>query len=217
MIKLENVCKSYPSPRGAVHALQDVSLTIEAGDFVAVRGSSGSGKSTLLALISGLATPTSGSIVVGDVEVSKLSAGERAQFRAEQIGFVFQMFHLLPYLNVVDNVLAAANNGANHRGRALQLLEDFGLGDRLTHRPGQLSAGERQRVAMARALLNQPRVLLADEPTGNLDVANADAVLGLLDQFREAGGTIVLATHDERAAARADRSLELSRGQLAPA
>ena len=145
-----------------------------------------------------------------------MSSTARAAFRSKNVGFVFQMFHLLPYLTVLDNVLVATDNRDTEAAtqRATELLEQFSLEDRLLHRPGQLSAGERQRVAMARALLPQPRLLLADEPTGNLDPENAAAVLQLLQQFHEQGGTILLVTHDEQAASYAARTIILSDGKL---
>jgi ABC-type lipoprotein export system ATPase subunit len=217
MIVLRDVSKVYPSAKGEVRALDGVSLEIAAGEFVAVRGPSGCGKSTLLALAGGLALPTSGSVEVAGENISAMSASLRAAYRAANVGFVFQMFHLLPYLNVLDNVLVAANNGVHdaNRAEAGRLLESFGMGERLTHRPAELSAGERQRVAMARALLNRPQLLLADEPTGNLDPKNAAAVLELIAAFHRQGGTVLLVTHDEQAAAFARRTIELERGRLA--
>jgi putative ABC transport system ATP-binding protein len=216
MIELAGVSKVYRTTHGEVRAVDDVTLAIDAGEFVALKGHSGSGKSTLLALLGGLALPNAGSIVVAGHNVGKLSSSERARFREQNVGFVFQMFHLLPYLSVLDNVLvaAAAASRAASRGYAKQLLNDFGMNERITHRPSQLSAGERQRVAMARALLNRPKLLLADEPTGNLDEKNAEALLDFLSGFHREGGTIVLATHDERAAERADRIIELSSGKV---
>ena len=217
MIRLEGVSKVYRASHGEVRAVDDLSLAIEDGEFVALKGHSGSGKSTLLSLIGGLALPSSGDLEVNGQTLPRLSSAERARFREENIGFVFQMFHLLPYLNVLDNVVLAARNGsrAESASYARELLDKFGMNDRLTHRPAQLSAGERQRVAMARALLNRPKLLLADEPTGNLDEDNARALLDLLAGFHKEGGTIVLATHDAAAAARADRIVELSRGKIA--
>ncbi len=216
MIALEAVSKVYQTAQREVRALDDVTLDIQQGEFVAVRGPSGCGKSTLLALIGGLALPTSGRVTVGGRNVSGMSSANRAQFRADNVGFVFQMFHLLPYLSVLDNVLVAApsNSQPAVRAYANELLEQFGLSDRRLHRPGQLSAGERQRVAMARALLNRPKLLLADEPTGNLDPQNAAAVLQLLSQFHASGGTILLVTHEEQAAACAQRTILLNRGCL---
>jgi ABC-type lipoprotein export system ATPase subunit len=216
MIELHNVSKIYPTAEGEVRALDDVSLSIDAGEFVAVRGPSGCGKSTLLALIGGLALPTSGKIVVDGRPIGKMSSAERASFRAESIGFVFQMFHLLPYLSVVDNILVAAPQGADQasRSRAIDLLKTFGLDDRKSHLPSQLSIGERQRVAMARALLNEPQLLLADEPTGNLDEQSAEAVMNWLADFHKGGGTILLVTHEEQAAGYAQRTIALKHGKL---
>lgn len=216
MIELQNVSKVFPTRRGAVRALDEVSLRIEAGEFVAVRGPSGCGKSTLLSLVGGLALPTSGTVTVDGRTVSGMSAGERAKFRTDHIGFVFQMFHLLPYLTVLENVLSANATlpAGVARESAIKLLADFGLSPRTHHRPGQLSAGERQRVALARALLNRPKLLLADEPTGNLDPQNAAAVLGWLAEFHRQGGTILLVTHEEQAAARTQRTILLDQGRL---
>ena len=192
MISIQNITKRYVTKHGDVNALLNVSLDVSAGQFLAVRGHSGSGKSTLLSLIGGLATPTSGSICVDGFEISSAAAGERAAFRASHIGFVFQMFHLLPYLNILDNVIAAAvKPGAEVSKKAKSLLGQFGLESRLLHRPGQLSAGERQRAAVARALINDP-----------------------LSEFHENGGVVLLATHDETAAARAEGLLEIEAGEI---
>ena len=221
MIELDGVSKLYHTVSGEVRALDDVSLEIGKGEFVSVQGQSGSGKSTMLALIGGLAVPTGGRIVVAEHEISRMSSSERAAYRAQTTGFVFQLFHLLPYLNILDNVLVAAPRGnASHgdtgsvRQYADELLQRFDLNNRRDHRPAQLSAGERQRVAMARALLNRPQLLLADEPTGNLDPKNADTVLDLLTDFHSAGGTVLLVTHDEQAAARAQRKITLESGRM---
>jgi ABC-type lipoprotein export system ATPase subunit len=216
MIDLEGVSKVYRTARGEVRALDNVTLKVAPGDYLCVQGHSGSGKSTLLALIGGLAVPTAGRITVADHEVSSLSSSKRASFRASTTGFVFQLFHLLPYLNIRDNVLVAATPGKADEARSYadELLDRFGLGPRRDHRPAQLSAGERQRVAMARALLNRPRLLLADEPTGNLDSKNADAVLDLLSDFHGGGGTVLLVTHDDRAAACAQRTIALESGRI---
>ena len=218
MILLDQVSKAYPTSHGTVQALGETSLEIPDGRYVSIRGRSGSGKSTLLALLGGLATPTSGRIVIDGFEVSSANAAQRAAWRAENVGFVFQMFHLLPYLDVLQNVIAAsASPSSEVTQRATELLRRFGLQDRLHHRPGQLSAGERQRTAVARALINEPTVLLADEPTGNLDAENADAVLDLLADFHQQGGTVLLATHDDRAAGRAEENVEMEGGRLARA
>ncbi len=219
MIQLTNVSKHFQRSEQTVRALDNLTLQIDQGDFVAVRGASGCGKSTLLSMIGGLALPTSGTVTVLDQEVSGMSPAARANFRASHVGFVFQMFHLLPYLTVMDNVLVAArpSHQEEDQQKATELLEQFSLQDRLWHRPSQLSAGERQRVAMARALLPQPGLLLADEPTGNLDPDNSATVLQLMQQFHEQGGTILLVTHDEQAAAFAARSIVLEAGQLVTA
>jgi putative ABC transport system ATP-binding protein len=192
-------------------------LAVDPGQFLAIRGPSGSGKSTLLALVGGLARPSQGRVVVAGHEISSMTPAERARFRSENIGFVFQMFHLLPYLSVLDNVLVAAprKNRRAARESAEALLERFDLAGRRGHRPAQLSAGERQRVAMARALLNRPQLLLADEPTGNLDDRNADVVLDFLAQFHAEGGTILLVTHHPNAARRAAQSIDLDHGRIA--
>ena len=217
MIQLTDVSKHFQRSEQTVRALDNLTLQIDQGDFVAVRGPSGCGKSTLLSMIGGLALPTSGTVSVLGEAVSAMNSAERASFRASHVGFVFQMFHLLPYLTVMDNVLVAArpSHQEEDRQKATELLEQFSLQDRLWHRPAQLSAGERQRVAMARALLPQPGLLLADEPTGNLDPDNSATVLQLMQQFHERGGTILLVTHDEQAAASAARSIVLEAGKLA--
>lgn len=218
MIEVLNASKVFATPQGDVRALDDVTLRIEEAQFVAICGPSGCGKSTLLSLVGGLASPTSGTVTVAGQPISQWSPARRAAFRADNVGFVFQLFHLLPYLNVLDNVLLAAasrRNGA--RERATELLVRFGLEDRLSHRPGELSVGQRQRVAMARAMLNAPRLLLADEPTGNLDAENAAALLDLLREYHAGGGTILLVTHEERAAQRAQRRLRMDRGRFCEA
>lgn len=216
MIQLENVSKVFATPRGEVRAVDDVALRVDEGQFVAICGPSGCGKSTLLSLVGGLALPTAGRVVVAGQEISQMSASERAAFRADHLGFVFQLFHLLPYLSVLDNVLVAATPAtrATARQRGSELLERFGLGDRLSHRPGQLSVGQRQRVAMARALLNRPRLLLADEPTGNLDPANAAALLDLLSEYQREGGTVLMVTHEAYAAQRAQRTVTMNEGRI---
>ena len=216
MIQFQNVSKIYPTRQGDVRALDDVSLEVDAGQYVAICGPSGCGKSTLLSLVGGLALPTKGTVRVGDFVVSEGTSAARAKFRATGVGYVFQMFHLLPFLSVIDNVLIAAPQAADKAARdyADHLLERLGLQGRRQHRPAQLSAGERQRVALARALLNRPQILLADEPTGNLDPKNAGLVLEQISQFHADGGTILLVTHEDQAAARAQSTILLEQGQL---
>ena len=216
MIHLKDVTKTYRTAKGPVHALGGVNLDVGPGEFVAVRGPSGCGKSTLLLIPGALAMPTSGAAVVAGEDLTTASKSALARFRGENIGFVFQMFHLLPYLTVLENVSAAAlpGQGAAAKGRAAELLDQFQLADRLTHRPAELSAGERQRVAIARSLVNHPKLILADEPTGNLDPGSATGVLDLLKDFHTDGGTIMLVTHQESAAKYAERTVLLSDGVI---
>ena len=218
MIQLDHVTKNYATRNGPVRALDNVTLGVEPGEFVAVCGPSGCGKSTLLLVAGGMTSATTGRVRVAGHSLGDLPPSARAAFRAESVGFVFQMFHLLPYLTVLDNVLAAAISPGDlaAKRRASELLDRFGLADRLTHRPAELSVGERQRVAMARALLNGPRILLADEPTGNLDPDNAAVVTGHLREFQQQGGTVLLVTHDDRVAAAAQRVVRMAEGRIIP-
>ena len=216
LVEIQDARKTYQGGSGQVLAVDGLSLSLDAGDFVAVQGPSGCGKSTLLLLAGGLLAPESGSVLVGDEDPYALSADARSKFRAENIGFVFQQFHLVPYLSVLDNVLAPsiATGSTGSEQRARELIDQFGLSHRLEHTPGELSSGERQRAALARALLNQPKVLLADEPTGNLDAENAAEVLKHLREFASSGGAVLLVTHDAQAAAAADRVIHLRDGKL---
>ncbi|MFA6239322.1 MAG: ABC transporter ATP-binding protein [Candidatus Hydrogenedentales bacterium] len=219
MIEIKNLTKAYTSRGGSVAALDGVSLHVDAGEFVAIQGPSGCGKTTLLLATGGLLAPTSGAITIHGQDPYALSPEKRAQFRGAQIGFVFQQFHLVPYLSVEQNILVPSIAvPANHaRERARALMEHFQLTARAGHVPAELSTGERQRVALARALLNDPKVLLADEPTGNLDGDNAAIVLEHLATFAQNGGTVLLVTHDARAARMAHRTVFLHAGRLAPA
>lgn len=216
LLDLSRISKTYQSKGHDVQALDDVSLSIDSGEFVAVRGPSGCGKTTLLLVAGGLLAPDGGTVTIESRDPYGMPANERAQFRGSTIGFVFQQFHLVPYLSVLENVLAPAMatglNGA--KDQALELISHFGLEHRMHHIPGQLSTGERQRTALARAMLNNPKVLLADEPTGNLDRDNADAVLGFMDEFVKGGGAVLLVTHDDNAAARAGRTETIQDGRL---
>jgi len=216
VLEIENLSKSFQGPGGLVRALVDVSLNVAPGEFVAVQGPSGCGKTTLLLSAGGLQEPDGGSVVVDGRDLYGFSPEERARYRAGRIGFVFQQFHLIPYLNVLDNVLAAsiAVRDGKARERAVELIEHFGLTDRVRHVPAELSTGERQRVALARALLNRPKLLLADEPTGNLDEENAQVVLGYLKEFAGLGGAVLLVTHDAEAADVADRMVRFADGKL---
>jgi len=217
VIVLENVTKTYRTRSGAVKALDDVSLRIEKGEFIVVRGPSGSGKTTLLMTIAGMLRPTGGSVAVDGKMLYELGAGRRARLRAKTFGFVFQMFHLIAYLNVIDNVVFAAGPAGTKDGRqrAQRLLRQIGLDGRALHKPSALSAGEKQRTAIARALLNSPEVLLADEPTGNLDFENAAAMLGYLHDYHLRGGTVIIATHRKEAQELAGRTLYMQNGSLA--
>ena len=217
MIETHELTKVYQGGSGRVEAVRDVTLRAAAGEFVAVQGPSGCGKSTLLLAAGALLMPTGGRVRVDGQDPYALSSEARAKFRARTIGFVFQQFHLMPYLNVLDNILvpAIALPARDAQDRAAELAAHFGLADRACHVPAELSVGERQRVALARALLNRPNVLLADEPTGNLDAANAEIVLGHLAEFAQAGGTVLLVTHDPRAAHYAHRTLDMEDGKIA--
>ncbi len=216
LVDIQDARKTYQGASGQVLAVDGVSLSVDGGEFVAVQGPSGCGKSTMLLLAGGLLTPESGSVQIGGEDPYVLTADARSKFRADNIGFVFQQFHLVPYLSVLDNVLAPsiATGSKDAEQRARELLDRFGLSHRLEHTPGELSSGERQRTALARALLNEPKVLLADEPTGNLDTENATEVLKHLRKFAASGGAVLLVTHDAQAAATADRVIHLRDGKL---
>lgn len=213
-LEVERIGKAYSRPE-TIEALRAVSIQVEAGRFKLVQGPSGCGKTTLLLATGGLLAPDTGKVRVAGQDVYALSAEGRARFRARSIGYVFQQFHLIPYLDVMDNVLAptlALDTEGAHQ-RAEQLVEEFGLSGRSRHFPSELSTGERQRVALARALLNDPKLLLADEPTGNLDQRSADVVLGHLRDFASKGGAVLMATHHTDI--EADEVFHLDAGELA--
>ncbi len=220
MLEIRDLSKTYASPAGRtagpVTALDRVSLSLQRGEFVAVQGPSGSGKTTLLLAAGGLMAPSGGTITFQGQDVYAMSSGARARWRAQCLGFVFQQFHLIPYLSIIDNVLAPALACPipNARGRAAELLEQFGLSPRASHVPSELSTGEQQRTALARALLRRPQLLLCDEPTGNLDEQSAQVVSECLAEFQRQGGAVLLVTHDAGPAAMAQRSLTLQSGQL---
>ncbi len=220
MIRLENVSRLYPAQAeaggGVIRALDGFSLHVEPGEWVAVMGPSGSGKSTLINLIGCLDRPTSGEIWLDGEDVAKMPAAQLNRVRAEKIGFVFQQFHLIPYLTAVENVMLAQYfHSMTDEREALEALERVGLKDRANHIPSQLSGGEQQRVCIARALINDPKIVLADEPTGNLDAVNEEIVLRLLRELHQQGRTIVMVTHDPVVARLADRRLELHHGKIA--
>lgn len=214
--------KSYTAGGKRLHVLRDLDLTVEKGEMVAIMGASGVGKSTLLHVLGGLDAIDSGQVRVGDHEIATMNDRERVAFRNRHIGFVFQFHHLLPEFSAIENAMMplriARQSAADARPKAEALLTRVGLGDRLDHRPGMLSGGEQQRVAVSRALVMQPSLLLADEPTGDLDEATADALHDLLRSMHtEFGLTAVIATHNPRLAAQCDRTLRLEGGRLIPA
>ena len=218
MLSIKNVEKIYTKESVSLKALDQVTMTATPGQIVVVRGPSGAGKTTLLLSAGGLLRPDRGSVHVKEVDLYALSPSERATLRAQEMGFVFQQFHLIPYLSVVENVLAASiplaksRNGA--KDRALELLERFNIADRASHLPGELSTGQRQRTALARALMNHPSFLLADEPTGNLDPENGAVVFTVLRELADSGITVLMVTHDHRVDQFADRVLTLNAGQI---
>ena len=217
LLLIEFLSKSYRGPTGTIRAVDGASLTVRAGEFVAVQGPSGCGKTTLLLAAGALLQPTCGRVLLDGQDPYVMSSGQRARFRATAIGFVFQQFHLVPYLDVLDNILAptlAIRGARGARARAVGLAEQFGLADRLRHTPAGLSTGERQRVALARSLLNQPKLLLADEPTGNLDEQNGRIVLNCLAEFAQAGGGVLLVTHAPGAGDFVTRVLKMNRGRM---
>jgi putative ABC transport system ATP-binding protein len=210
-VEINTLVKQY----GALRALGGVSFNITAGEWVALMGPSGSGKTTLINILGGLDTLTSGRVVVDGVDLSRLGENQLVRYRAEKIGFVFQQFHLVPYLNAVENVMLAQYfHSTTDEAEAEEALKRVGLGERLTHLPAQLSGGEQQRVAIARALINHPKLILADEPTGNLDEANEQIVINLFRDLHKAGHTILMVTHDPDIARQADRRIELAHGHL---
>jgi predicted ABC-type transport system involved in lysophospholipase L1 biosynthesis ATPase subunit len=220
LVRATDLTKAYGPESARIHALRGVSLEIRRGEKVALLGKSGSGKSTLLNILGGLDVPSSGNVVVDGRDLGKLSGRELARYRLTTVGMIFQSFHLIPSRTALQNVelpmIFAGRPGRERRAAAQRALEAVGLGQRLKHRPAELSGGEQQRVAIARALVNRPALLLADEPTGNLDSATAGDILALLTgPLAENGTTLVLVTHDEELAQRcADRILRLKDGQL---
>ena len=221
-IAVTDLAKSYRVGRQTIPALGGVSLDIFAGEFVAITGASGSGKSTLLQLIGGLDKPSAGQILINDQPLSRLSDRQLSRFRSREIGFVFQSFYLQPFLTLSANLeipaMFARVKPKQRRARAQELAELVGLADRMHHLPRELSGGQIQRAAIARALFNRPNILLADEPTGNLDSANSDRIIDLFHQIRrELGTTVVIVTHNPDIAAAADREIRLKDGRIADA
>ena len=213
LIAIENLRKAYgPS----VVALDGISFAVESGEWLAVMGPSGSGKTTLLNILGCLDSPTSGLVQIAGTDAGRLSPAERTRFRAEQVGFIFQQFHLIPYLSALENVLMAQYfHSMTDESEARRALERVGLGPRMHHLPSELSGGEQQRVAIARALINQPSLLLADEPTGNLDAENEEIVMGLFRRLHAEGHTIIMVTHAPAIGRMADRRILLEHGRIA--
>jgi putative ABC transport system ATP-binding protein len=219
MYKLTNVTKDYAKGRDTVHALRGVNVEIGDGEWLAVQGPTGHGKSTLLQILGGLDRPTSGSVDLDGRDLARLRETEMTKVRAHSIGFVFQTFNLIPTLSAQENVETAlvplGISGASRRARAVEALGSVGLADRLRHLPGELSGGQQQRVAIARALVKEPQVLLADEPTGNLDEDTRDEIIGLLEKlWQDNGLTMVIVTHDSSIARRAQRVGTMRNGKL---
>jgi putative ABC transport system ATP-binding protein len=219
MYKLTNVTKDYPKGRETVHALRGVNVEIPDGEWLAIQGPTGHGKTTLLQILGGLDRPTSGSVDFDGRDLARTRETQMTKVRANSIGFIFQTFNLIPTLSAQENVETAlvplGVSGASRRARAAEALNSLGLGDRLRHLPGELSGGQQQRVAIARALVKEPTVLLADEPTGNLDEDTRDEIIGLLEKlWQDNGLTMVIVTHDSSIARRAQRLGTMRNGKL---
>jgi len=216
IIRLQNINKIYKTGDENTVALQDINLSITNGEFVAIMGPSGSGKSTLMHILGLLDKPSSGMYLLDSQDVSKLSGGKQAQIRSQKIGFVFQQFNLLPRTTVLDNILLPSiyNNSKNAASRAKQLINDFGLKERIKHKPNELSGGQIQRVAVARALINDPQIILADEPTGNLDSKRSAEIMELFQKINAKSATIILITHEESVANYAKRIIKIMDGKI---
>jgi putative ABC transport system ATP-binding protein len=211
LVRVDDLYKEF----GKVRALAGVSFNVDAGEWIAIMGPSGSGKTTLINILGGLDTPTSGQAIVDQVDVAQLDESGLTRFRAQKIGFIFQQFHLVPYLTAVENVMLAQYfHSTTDENEAQLALKRVGLGDRIEHLPGALSGGEQQRVAVARALINHPKLILADEPTGNLDEANEETVIQLFRELHSEGHTILMVTHDPAIGNLADRRIEFAHGRL---
>ncbi len=218
IIEIDRLVRNFWLGKQPIKVLKSISFAIQKNEYVALMGPSGSGKSTLMNLLGCLDTPTQGKYVLNQQDVSQLSDDELAEIRNKEIGFVFQTFNLLPRATALDNValplIYAGFSKQNREDRALEVLEQVGLGDRVKHKPNELSGGQRQRVAVARALVNKPSIILADEPTGNLDSTTSHEIMGLFDQIHKAGNTIILVTHEEEIAQHAHRIIRLKDGNI---
>jgi putative ABC transport system ATP-binding protein len=219
LIEIKNVQKHYTSGDDVVEALRGVDITIEAGEFITIMGQSGSGKSTLLSVLGGMNHPTAGNVEMAGVMLYQLPSEKLADFRAQNLGFVFQAFNLIPYLTAVENVMLplaiVKMSTPAKKSAARQALERVGLGTKLDRLPNQLSGGEQERVAIARAIVNNPHILLADEPTGNLDSKTSEDVMALFRELNAAGQTVVMVTHNPDNGAYSDRTIHLKDGRVA--
>ena len=216
MVEIQSVHKRFKTAKNDVLALKEIDLKIDASEFVLIKGESGSGKSTLLFSLGGMLSPSSGNIIVNNKNLYQLSEAERRKYRAHEVGFVFQAYHLLPYLTVLENIMLPSKLSETKikKEAALEIATELGLKQRISHKPSELSAGEKQRVALARALITNPSLILADEPTGNLDGKNAIEVMKYLKSFQLKGGTVVMVTHGSLADDYATRIIYLDKGQL---
>ena len=218
LIKIRNVKKQYVSGDDVVEALRGVDISIEAGEFITIMGQSGSGKSTLLSVLGGMNHPTSGEVEMAGVDIYQLPGEKLADFRARNLGFVFQSFHLISYLTAIENVMLplaiVKKSTSAKKSAARQALERVGLGGKLDRLPNQLSGGEQERVAIARAMVNNPHILLADEPTGNLDSKTSEEVMALFRELNDAGQTVVMVTHNPENGKYSDRTINLKDGMV---
>jgi len=218
LINITNLKKHYTSGDDTVEALRGVDISIEAGEFITIMGQSGSGKSTLLSVLGGMNHPTGGQVEMAGVKLYDLPGEKLADFRAQNLGFVFQSFHLIPYLTAIENVMLplaiVKAKGAEKEAAARRALERVGLGNKLDRLPNQLSGGEQERVAIARAIVNNPHILLADEPTGNLDSKTSDEVMALFRELNDAGQTVVMVTHNPENGSYSDRTIHLKDGMV---
>lgn len=219
ILRIRNLSKTYIQGKIPVHALSDVSFDVDKGEFLSIVGPSGSGKSTFLSMIGLLDRPTSGSVFIDGVEVTKAKDSEAPKIRREKIGFVFQHFNLIPTLSALENVDSAMRFArvpkSKRRERAIELLTQMGLRDRINHKPSELSGGEQQRVAISRAMANNPAIILADEPTGEVDTKTRDMIVTLLKELSEKGQTILIVTHDTSVSARTNRIITMRDGKIA--
>ena len=218
VIDLKNIIRNFQLGSQTVHVLKDIDLTIKKGEYVALMGPSGSGKSTLMNLLGCLDTPTSGSYMIANRDVSKMNDNQLADVRNKEIGFVFQTFNLIPRQTALQNValplVYAGEKKEKRISRAKKVLDEVGLSDRITHKPNQLSGGQRQRVAIARALVNSPSIILADEPTGNLDSTTSNEIMKLFEEIHKNGNTLIIVTHEEEIAQHANRIIRLKDGKI---